>query len=203
MRPARVFPILLCAGALAAGEYSHKHEVGLTLGRLLSRSRSEGGNQANLDSGIALQANYGHRIVETRYTALSLEMHFLANGQREIFSPDASVTRDVATLYVSPGLRFKLFPRGRVSPYLAGGAGYALYEQSFFQLSGADNPAPRFTHRGVVVFGGGADVPLWRYVAIRGEIRDFYSGSPSFNLPGLRGGQHNVVVGGGFVLRWR
>ena len=36
----------------------------------------------------------------------------------------------------------------------------------------------------------------------RGEIRDFYTESPAHNLPGITGGQHNVVAGGGFVLKW-
>jgi hypothetical protein len=47
------------------------------------------------------------------------------------------------------------------------------------------------------------DVRVWRWIALRGEIRDFYAGSPSYNLPGLGGGQHNLVAGGGFVLRFR
>ena len=34
-----------------------------------------------------------------------------------------------------------------------------------------------------------------------GVPRDFYTGSPSVNLT-LSGGQHNVVAGGGFVLRF-
>jgi hypothetical protein len=43
---------------------------------------------------------------------------------------------------------------------------------------------------------------LWRWIGARGEIRDFYTGSPAYNLPGITGGQHNVVAGGGFVLKW-
>jgi hypothetical protein len=40
-------------------------------------------------------------------------------------------------------------------------------------------------------------------LALRLEARDFYSGSPSFNVAGISGGQHNQVAGGGFVLRFR
>jgi hypothetical protein len=43
---------------------------------------------------------------------------------------------------------------------------------------------------------------LWRWIGARGEIRDFYTGSPAYNLTGITGGQHNVVAGGGFVLKW-
>jgi hypothetical protein len=99
-------------------------------------------------------------------------------------------------------VRLKFAPRARLSPYLVAGGGYALYEQSFQQIGGQLNPAPRFTHRGVFDFGGGLDVRVWRFFSLRSEIRDFYSGSPSFNVP-VPGGQHNVVAGGGFTLRFR
>ncbi len=65
------------------------------------------------------------------------------------------------------------------------------------------NPAPRFLHRGALDFGGGADVRFWRFIALRGEIRDFFTGSPAYNALSITGGQHNVVAGGGFVLRFR
>ena len=63
------------------------------------------------------------------------------------------------------------------------------------------NPAPRQLARGVFTYGGGIDVPVWRFVALRGEVRDFYSGSPAFNAL-VSGGQHNLVAGAGIVLRF-
>jgi len=90
----------------------------------------------------------------------------------------------------------------RISPYVALGAGYARFEQSFFRIDGRPNAAPRELNRGTVDFGGGADIKLWRWIGWRGEIRDFYSGSPAYNVPAIAGGEHNVVAGGGFVLKW-
>jgi hypothetical protein len=55
----------------------------------------------------------------------------------------------------------------------------------------------------VFQFGGGVDVAVWRWLGLRGEIRDYYSASPTYNLASIRGGQHNVVAGGGIVLRFR
>jgi hypothetical protein len=49
------------------------------------------------------------------------------------------------------------------------------------------------------MFGGGADFPVWQWLGFRVEVRDFYTGSPSFNTP-ISGGQHNVVAGGGLVF---
>jgi hypothetical protein len=180
---------------------AQNHEIGLTLGRIGGPSRTTAAGPAELGSGIALQANYGYRFWLSKKVALSAEVHFLANGLREITSPVAMVTRDVATLYATPGLRVKFMPLSkRLSPYVVGGGGYALYEQSYFRQDGASNQAPRFTHRGALMFGGGADVPVWRWLGARFEARDFYTGNPSFNVPVIGGGQHNVVLGGGFVL---
>lgn len=190
--------VLLPASALLA----QKHEVGLTLGGFVPGTRSSALGALDLSSGPGFQANYGYRLLDRSKVALFAESHFLANPLRDISSINRSATRDVATLYVTPGLRLKFVPRAKFSPYVAAGGGYALYEESFQQISGQPNPAARFTHRGVFDFGGGLDVRAWRFVSLRSEIRDFYSGSPSFNAL-ARGGQHNVVAGGGFALRFR
>jgi opacity protein-like surface antigen len=199
MKSSILFTIALGLAA-ATSALAQRHELGLTLGRLQAISRSTHESSVSLDSGVALQANYGYRLLRRRGVAVAAEVHFLANGQREVGSANTAATRDVATLYVTPGVRVKFAPARRFSPYIAAGAGYALYEQSFFRLDGAANQAPRFTHRGALMLGGGADVPIWRWFGGRVEIRDFYSGNPSLNTP-LRGsGQHNAVFSGGFVL---
>ena len=96
----------------------------------------------------------------------------------------------------------KFLPASRLSPYVAVGGGYADYEQSTKQIDGRPNTAPRELARGVFDFGAGFDVRVWRFLALRGEARDFYSGSPNYNLAGISGGQHNVVATGAVVVRW-
>lgn len=203
MRSLILLLLTVCLPALA----DHQ-ELGLTLGGLLPQDRGSAPSSLHLTGGVALQANYGYRFWSNRTVALFGEVHFLANGQRRIDNAPSAATRDVATLYLTPGIRVKFLPNAAISPYVAAGAGYALYEQSFFQSDGAANPAPRFRHGGAFDFGGGFDapvpsgLPLARYLSLRAEVRDFYSGNPAYNLPSIRGGQHNVVAGGGFVIRW-
>jgi opacity protein-like surface antigen len=198
--------LFLLAAGLLLGCLSlpaQKQELGLTLGRLSGPTRTlTGGGEIGSGSGTALQANYGHRFARTGPWSWYGEVHFLANGLREFESANRTVTRDVATIYVTPGLRLKYTGFGRLQPYGTIGGGYALYEQSFNQLNGQPNGAPRFTHRGTIAYGGGFDVPVWRWIGARFEVRDFYSGNPSFNAPVRGSGQHNVVVGGGFVLQF-
>ena len=176
-----------------------RHEIGLTLGRQFGVSR--GG--LDLQSGQALQANYGYRFTGGEKAALYGEVHFLATPQQQVSSVNTAATRDVATTFLTPGVRVKFVPTRAVSPYLAAGAGWALFEHSKLTMGGSPNPAPRTASHGVINFGGGVDVKLWRWLGLRGEIRDFYAGSPAYNVASLRGGQHNIVMGGGFVLRFR
>ncbi|MEJ7604801.1 MAG: outer membrane beta-barrel protein [Bryobacteraceae bacterium] len=194
--------VLLPALLLTSGVFAQQQEVGLTLGHILSNQRTSAGGALELGSGLALQANYGFRLYKGDSVAVYFETHFLANGQRAISSVDSRISRDVATLYVTPGIRMKFAPGKAVQPYVVFGGGYSLYEQSKMTLAGNPNPAPRFTHGKTIAFGGGADVKLWRFVGLRAEVRDFYSGNPSFNIQPSSSHQHNLVVGGGLVLRF-
>ena len=182
-------------------ELPARHEVGLTLGGLLSSERTGDATQLNLGSGIAFQANYGYRLLGSRNIALFGEVHLLASPLRNVTSTDSTLTRDVASLFITPGIRVKFFQSRRIAPYAAIGGGWADYEQSTLTLGGAANSAPRTVNHGAFDYGGGFDVKLWRFVGLRTEIRDFYTGSPSYNTGQIHGGQHNVVAGGGLVLR--
>ncbi|MBI3680203.1 MAG: hypothetical protein HY235_07375 [Acidobacteria bacterium] len=202
VRAARSLFLALTVCGLAAPLSAQRQELGLTLGRVLSREQSALGGRLDLGGGIALQANYGFNIIGSRAATLLVETHFLASPLRDVGANLAGATRDFATLYITPGLRVKFAPRGRVSPYLAVGGGYALYEQSAMTISGQPNPAPRHIHRGVVDLGGGVDAVVLRWLGVRLEVRDFYSGKPSLNVSTSGSGLHNIVVGGGFVLRF-
>jgi len=192
--------VLISGVALAQEEIAPRHEVGLTLGHIATSTR---GGTLDLGSGTALQANYGFKLLEGRHAALYGEVHFLASPLREVTSLNTTATRDFASIYLTPGIRVKFLPLSRFAPYVAIGGGWATYEQSLTRLDGQPNSAPRSINRGTIDFGGGVDVKFWRFVSLRGEIRDFYSGSPAYNTALIRGGQHNLVIGGGFVLRFR
>ena len=202
----QIFVLIVAIGLIEtadAQEAAPKHEIGLTLGRLFQTERSGGSVRLDLGSGTALQANYGYRLLGGNTASLYGEIHFLANPLREVSSADRSLTRDVATIFLTPGVRLKLYPKRNVSPYFAAGAGLAVYEQSLSTLDGRTNPASRVVNHGAFNYGAGLDFKLWRFIGLRAEVRDFYAASPSYNTRAIGGGQHNVVAGGGFVLRFR
>jgi opacity protein-like surface antigen len=198
-----IFTLFLLPAALcvAQEDTAHKNELAFGLGGIPTLSRSD---SPSLDagSGVAFQVNYGHRILGVDKWALYGEINFLASPLREVSSSVTTATHDFASLYLTPGIRVKFRPSSRISPYAVVGGGYADYEQSFTRIDGRPNQASRQLARGVFDFGAGVDVRVWRFVALRGEARDFYTGAPDYNIASIPGGQHNVVATGGFVLRW-
>ena len=193
-----LLPAALC---LAQEDTAHKNEIAFGLGGIPTLSRSD---SPSLDagSGVAFQVNYGRRFLGGDKWALYGEINFLASPLREVSSSVTTATHDFASLYLTPGIRVKFRPSSRISPYAVVGGGYADYEQSFTRIDGRPNQASRQLARGVFDFGAGVDVRVWRFVALRGEARDFYTGAPDYNIASISGGQHNVVATGGFVLRW-
>src|SRR5262249_60746830 len=126
VRMRRLLLLVLLFGCGPA--FAEQHEIGLTLGGLFPQDRGTIPNTVRLGGGTALQANYGHRLIGGR-VALYGEVHFLANPQRLVGSGNPVSTRDIATIYVTPGIRVKFAPTRSFSPYLAGGGGVAVYEQ--------------------------------------------------------------------------
>jgi hypothetical protein len=52
----------------------------------------------------------------------------------------------------------------------------------------------------VIQGGFGLDVKVWHRFSIRGQVRDFWSGTPDFPLADTgKTRQHNFFVGGGVI----
>ena len=197
------FALLLLPAAfcLAQENGANKNELAFGLGGIPGLSRSD---SPSLDAGpgVTFQVNYGRRFLDSNNVALYGEINFVASPLREVSTGIGTATHDFASLYVTPGIRVKFRPTSRISPYAVVGGGYADYEQSLARIDGRPNQASRELARGVFDVGAGVDVHVWRFVALRGEARDFYTGSPNYNIQSISGGQHNVVATGAFVLRW-
>ena len=193
-----LLPAALC---LAQEDVAHKNELAFGLGGIPALSRS-GSPSLDAGAGVAYQVNYGRRFLGGNKWSIYGEINFLASPLREVSSSVNTATKNFASLYITPGIRVKFRPASRVSPYAVIGGGYADYEQSLTRIDGRANQAPRQLARGVFDFGAGVDVHVWRFVALRGEARDFYTGAPNYNVQSISGGQHNVMVTGAFVLRW-
>lgn len=185
----RLILLLLSVPLLSA----QTQELGLLLGTL------RGAGTPALGSGTALQANYAHRFATAGPVQLYAAVNLLANPQRKVTTLNPAVIRDVASLYLTPELKAKL-TLSRLQPYAFLGAGLAVYEHSTLTTGGSPNPGPRTANTGALTYGAGMDVPIVKWLALRAEIRDNYTGAPVFNIPA--GKRHNTAITGGFVLRW-
>ena len=197
--------VIVTGYASAQGtEHLPSQELAFSLGGISGQTRTLRGSPtgtAQIAADRSLGINYGHHLVGTRVAAVYGEIEFVAIPNRGVTSATAVVAQNYASLYVTPGVRLKVFPRWRFSPWGAIGGGYALYEESS-QLSNGQNTTNKFLNRGVFDYGGGVDYRLFRLIGLRGEVRDFLSGNPNLNAGPTSSTQHNDVASGGILLRF-
>jgi len=148
----------------------------------------------NTSSSAGFQINYARRLIPLPLISLYLELPFEAgfNGSRTI---GPSLNReDYNTLYFTPGLKVKFAPGFPVSPYLAGGLGWGS-----FRSTNTSATANKFA----ADLGGGMDFKVFPYISLRGEVRDYWTGAPTRDFPGIyHGNVNNIVFSGGAVFRF-
>ena len=196
--------MLLAFLAIPFPVLAQNNEITLSLGGIPSQSRSfqdPALGSTQISSDVSLGANYGHRFLNAKVAALYGEIEFVALPNRNLAATTATVPQSYASLYVTPGVRLKLFPGARLSPWVAVGGGYSLYEQAA-KLSNGQNTTNKFLNRGVFDFGGGLDYRLLRFLGLRAEVRDFLSGNPNLSVALSSSTQHNVVSSGGVSVRF-
>ena len=201
----RVLMLILWMCSLSLAQ-EKKNELGLLLGaEFIPRATTASNQNLSFGRSIAFSVAYARRL-SSGNTALFIEVPFAAAPSHKVDSTQQNTITSLATLFVTPSLRVRFAGHGPVSPWLSGGFGYGLYEGSrIFQ----DAVANTQVHRNVATaqFGGGIDVrtalKLPFPLSLRGEVRDYYTlETPNFGLPVRRSGQHNVVLSGGFVVRF-
>lgn len=108
-----------------------------------------------------------------------------------------------AQAFVTPGAVLRLLPEARISPCAFFGGGYARVVEA--QLTNTSPLRGAFVNQGTwaVDYGGGADLRLARFLAVRGELRNFYTGRTSeLSLPVETRQRNTLLVTGGLVFRF-
>jgi hypothetical protein len=195
--------LFLAAATIALPARAQNQELTFSLGGIPGQTRSFQGSAgtAQISADRSFGINYGHRFVGAKIAALYGEIEFAAIPNRPVTAANATVPQNYASLYLTPGVRLKFFPGSRLSPWAAIGGGYALYQESA-QLSNGQSTTNKFLNRGVFDYGGGLDYRLFRFIGLRGEVRDFVSGNPNLNNSLSSSTQHNVIASGGIILRF-
>ncbi|MFZ0760070.1 MAG: hypothetical protein WAM69_08990, partial [Candidatus Sulfotelmatobacter sp.] len=149
--------------------------------------------------GLTFEVNYSRRLFSAPAFAISGEVPVVFNLDEDLNSGGNVVPTGYKQIFVTPSARLNLFPQTAVSPWVSLGGGFAHFSEDKSLIYGGTNPGVSSTS-GVMQGGFGLDVKVYHSLSIRGEVRDFWSGTP--NLPLADTGktrQHNYFVGGGVV----
>ena len=196
-----LFVILLSANVTLA----QKHEIAVTSGALRTGDHDiilPRPGFLRTGTGLTFEVSYAQRFFDGRVAALYFEIPFVVTPRTEIDSSNALSPRSYSTIFITPGIKLKLLPGLKYSPYAVAGVGYARFNESETSVDDLPNTGDRGTSRAAVNIGGGIDVRVFPYVSLRGEVRDFYSGKPQFNAELLGDRQHNFMVSAGIVFRF-
>lgn len=184
-----IYTLLLfaCMPALA-----QKIELAIGAGGYFPVSVTGVGNAA------AIEGTFAYRVASVPLLSAYVEVPVVGTLNSSVRTFGLTSSASYSALFAAPGLKIKLAPAFPVSPWLAAGVGVAHYSgNSGFSLLG-DNTANQL----VVDFGGGLDVKVAPFLSLRGEVRDFYSGRPSFALAIFSQRPHNIVATAGVVVRF-
>jgi hypothetical protein len=150
------------------------------------------------DHHIFLEGALGVRLLNAHLISLHAELPVAGIPSQSLTVQGAPTVLDhLSTIFITPGLRVKFASFAPISPWVSFGGGWAHY--SLNGLGTTEN-------KGALQYGGGLDfktgLPL---LGFRAEVRDFVTGIPRLTSgfateSGLH--HHNILVGGGIVLRF-
>jgi len=209
---ALIIPVLGSMAAVAQNQTSYdKNEIAGAIGRIfISDQGIKGATYFNpyvrSGKGLTFEVDYARRFVANPIYALSAEVPAVLNLDEDLNSGANVVPKGYHQIFITPSLRANLFPETRISPWLTFGGGFGHFSENRSLLYGGSNPGSSSTS-GVLQGGFGLDARPFSgrlsNLRIRGEVRDFWSGTPDLPLaPTGKTRQHNYLVGGGPVWRF-
>jgi hypothetical protein len=199
-----VLAVVITLLAASAAAQEEKNELTGVIGRIfISDQGIHGATYFNpyvrSGKGLTFEVNYARRLLMTPIFGVSGEVPAVFNLDEDLNSGSDVVPKDYKQIFVTPAVRVNLFPYTAVSPWVSFGGGFAHFSENKDLLYSGTNPGGSTTSS-AIQGGAGLDVRLWRRFSIRGEVRDFWSGTPDLPLADTgKTRQHNFFVGGGLV----
>jgi hypothetical protein len=199
--------LLLIVFTFAPAVFAQESELAFVVGRLKPSDRSLSLNPGpavdTAFSGAATyQINYARRMVNGELASLHFEIPVVVAPRTGVVSDNFFLPRTYSTVIFTPGVKLKVFPGSGFSPYIVSGIGFGRFSSSDTNINGSPNTGDRANTSFVFNFGGGVDFNVLGPISLRGEVRDFMTGTPNFSAPFLNDRQHNLYIGAGIVLKW-
>jgi len=177
--------------AMAALARAQSNEVALTGGGYFAAS-----NPLDLGVAWALEGSVAHRVFGVPFVSVYGELPIAGSFSSSIPTLSGfTIAKSYNSLFITPGVRLRIWPSFPISPYLAAGLGYSRFTRKLFD--GTNTVDNGFAWD----VGGGLDVKVLPFISLRGEVRDFNSGD--LGLESLATGrQNNLFVTGGIAVRF-
>jgi hypothetical protein len=208
----RRFAILLVLTALSTFSLAQKADVSFVAGgAFISEEHVAPGVTCTIpcplafnfktDTHLFYEGTGAIRLANFKLVSLHLEVPVAGIPSAQVvFSGTPSLNSlKLSSVFVTPSLRVKLAPGFPISPFASIGGGWAHYNLAGTSMS-----------KGALQFGGGVDIKTrFPLLGFRAEVRDFVTGQPDFGVVSIQtlgssslGRRHNVLAGGGIVLRF-
>lgn len=164
--------------------------------------------QTGVDTRFAFETGFATGFLKIHNFRLVAEFPVVFNPNGDVTSGNLSLARSYSSLFFTPALRIMYAPdrdthRGYppVYPWISLGGGLAHFSPSAISLSGGVSGA-RSSTEGALQAGAGVDIGIYRKsIALRAEVRDFYTAPPDLGVTGINL-RHNLFAGGGIVFRF-
>lgn len=193
----KVAIVTVLAAVMSASAFAQAHEFAITAGGNFPKN-----DQYNPGNSFAVGAQYDGRIASAPFVSLYLDVP-LAVATKSSFTDPGCISpcnfkNNYRSFFFTPGLKLRLgAPLIPVAPYVVAGVGFAHYNVPNSTLFGNDSST-----KAAFSVGGGVDMKVAPFFSIRGEVRDFISGTPDIAAITQSGKQHNVVPQVGLVFRF-
>ena len=192
MRMLKNYLIVIALLLFVAPAFAQSNDLAVTVGGYFPIN-----SQIPVGNSFAIQGNFGHRIFHAPLASLFVEIPVTGTFNSDVFTTGHLLSLGTySAVFVTPGVRLKLAPGSPLSPYLAIGGGLAHFSKSGNALATSSS-----TNAGTFDFAGGLEMKIFPYLSLRGEVRDYYSGSPNL-LPGADARQNQLLATGGIVFRF-
>jgi hypothetical protein len=200
--------VLVSVCAFVAHATAQKNELSGLIGRTFISHQAITGsslsdNKLRFGNGLSFEVNYARRVLSGGLFSLALEVPFVFNPDEDLHAATPSrIPESFRSYFVTPAARLNVLPDQAVSPWVSVGGGLGHFSESSALLFGGHNPSKTGTSTGVFQAGFGLDVRFFRNFSLRGEARDFWSGTPQLDVNTGKSRQHNLFVSGGVVWRF-
>jgi len=185
--------------------FAQERELSFLIGRLKTGDKGISVPQTistAFDGAVSYEITYGRRFVDGQLVNLYGELLIAGAPSTKIRATNIVLPNSYSSLFFTPGLKLKLFPKGGLSPFIAAGLGMGRYSGDAQTSTGQPVQGDTANTTWAFSYGGGVDLNIVNNFAIRGEVRDFITGKPKFTSPFFDKSQHNVNIAIGVVFKF-